>query len=138
MVISGMQKEKERRKREYMGAGSAVLSGRLREGLVVKVTFDQQGESCDGKSRAGICMKNVPGREVTSLKSARREQPGKEVGGSPRGVGLLRVADTSLPVRRQPHTSRRRAWLGLGWQQLRWGGLAGFWVHFGGRVGRTS
>lgn len=60
-----------------MGMGSAVLNGMLREGLAVKVTFDQRGEGSDRKSRVCICMENVPGREVTSLKSARREQAWK-------------------------------------------------------------
>lgn len=72
-----MQREKEGRGREYVGLGSAALNGMLREGLAVKVTFDQRGEGSEGKSRVRIFMENVPGREVTSLKSTRREQAWK-------------------------------------------------------------
>lgn len=60
-----------------MGAALQFFNGMLREGLAVKVTFDPRGESSDRKSHVGICMKNVPGRAVTRLKSARREQAWK-------------------------------------------------------------
>lgn len=48
---------------EYVGVGTAVLNGLLREGLAAEVRGDQRHESSNRKSHVGIRMSSVPGRE---------------------------------------------------------------------------
>lgn len=58
---------------EHVEVGTAVLSGMLREGVTMKVTFEQRCEGGDRKSHGGICAKSIPGREDSKLKEPQEE-----------------------------------------------------------------